>query len=352
MRMGGTDGLLVAIAVWAARTLSGLAVALIVWILVLRARHYRRQARVDRLRAVWEPLLAEAIEEVPGELPAVDPADTFHFLLLWSYVQESVLDVASARLNALASGVGMGGLSLQLLRDGSTQERLVALTALGHLRDYRGWDEIERVTLSDDVVLSLCAARALLRIDAYRAANTLMPLIVQRTDWPSALIASMLEEAGPDVVSVPVTTAIATAPADALPRMVRFLELVHTDVAAPVVRQLIATSADANVLAACLRAFADPEHLDVVRRLLEDPRAPVRLNAAVTLGRLGTDVDRGPLTRALGDAEWWVRYRAARALASLPTVDTADLHDIADHHPDRYARDMVAQVIAEEELAC
>jgi len=344
-------GVVAVAALWAGRALLALVVILIAWILLQRGRYYRRHARAERLRATWQPLLAEAIEELPAVLPAVHAADAYNFLLLWNYLQESVRDVATERLNELACAIGMGDASLRLVREGRLQERLVALTALGHLREYRAWDDVEQLTLSDDVVLSLCAAKALLRIDAGRAAATLMPLILRRRDWPPALIASMLEEAGPDAVSVPIATAVSAAPPQHLPHIVRFLELVHTEVAAPVVRLLLATSDDANVLAACLRVCTDPDDLDIVRRLLDDPRQPVRLNAAITLGRLGTDEDRAPLTRALGDPEWWVRYRAARALASLPTVDAAALSEIAHRHPDRYARDMVTQVIAEEALS-
>jgi len=344
-------GVVAVAALWAGRVLLVLVVILIAWILLLRGRSFRRHARAERLRVTWQPLLAEAVEEVPAVLPAVDAADAYSFLLLWNYMQESVRDAATERLNELACAIGMDDIALQRVRHGNVQERLVALTALGHLRGYRAWDDVERLTLMDDVVLSLCAAKALFRIDVGRAAGTLMPLILQRRDWPPALIASMLEEAGPDAVSIPIATAVSAAPVQHLPHIVRFLELVHADVAAPVVRRLLETSDDANVLAVCLRVCTDPDDLDTVRRLLDDPRQPVRLNAAITLGRLGTDEDRIPLTRALGDPEWWVRYRAARALASLPTVDATALDEIAHRHPDRYARDMVTQVIAEEALS-
>ncbi len=337
-------------ALWASEILFVLAILLILWILFLRVRYARRHERAERIGSTWEPLRAQAVDAVPAELPPVDVRDTHSFLLLWNYMQEIVRDEARQRLNDLACRLGIGDASLDMLCTGTVQQRLVALTTLGHLRDHRAWDELEQVVLAEDPVLSLCAAKALLRIDPARAANTLMPLVTRRADWPPALIASMLEEAGPDAMSVPIAFAVSVAPEHRMGVMVRYLELVHADVAAPLVRQLLRRSTDADVLASCLRVLSDPQDLDIVRDLLGDERQPVRLHAAVALGRLGDDTDRALLVRAIGDREWWVRYRAAQALARLPSVDAEVLDEIALGHPDRYARDMVTQVLAEEAL--
>jgi hypothetical protein len=52
----------------------------------------------------------------------------------------------------------------------------------------------------------------------------------------------------------------------------------------------------------------------------------------------------------LGDSQWWVRYRAARALAHLPWMDDERLRHIKGTLTDRYARDILHQVMAELEL--
>ena len=56
------------------------------------------------------------------------------------------------------------------------------------------------------------------------------------------------------------------------------------------------------------------------------------------------------LRAALSDPEWWVRYRAAQALMSLPFLSEAELDELR-HGDDRYAADMMAQVAAEKEAA-
>jgi hypothetical protein len=52
--------------------------------------------------------------------------------------------------------------------------------------------------------------------------------------------------------------------------------------------------------------------------------------------------------RLLADREWWVRYRAAQALVELPWLKRADLEALHATLDDRYAADMLAQVMAEQ----
>jgi hypothetical protein len=49
--------------------------------------------------------------------------------------------------------------------------------------------------------------------------------------------------------------------------------------------------------------------------------------------------------------KYWIRLRAAEALAKLPTMTTSRLIAIHDVQRDRYARDILQEVIAQEEVA-
>ncbi|MGH7500334.1 MAG: HEAT repeat domain-containing protein [Longimicrobiales bacterium] len=351
MIAGSGDALVARVAWWMSVVMLVLIAILVMWILNLRGRNAAVQQRHDGLRETWRTLLARAIDDVPVELPAVSAEDAGAFLLLWTHLQESVRAEAKNRLNEVARRVGMDAMARRLAHEGDVRERLIGLTALGHLRDESMWDDLLALSLDRDPAISMAAAKALFRIDAPRAAHMLVPMMLTRDDWPRALVASMLEEAGADVISKPLADAVAAAAPDRAPRIIRFLELAHSEVAVPVVRRMIQKSDHPDVVASCLRVFAAPADLDVVRGLLDDPRLPVRLNAAITLGRLGTEDDRALLTRTLADADWWVRYRSAHALAQLPSVAARDLHELALAHPDPFARDMLAQVIAEREIA-
>jgi hypothetical protein len=335
-----------------ARVIALLLALLLAQILGLRALLAWRRRHVLRFRAVWEPLLAMAVETFPPRLPPLQRRDVPNFLLIWNFLQESLRDRAKERLNRVARRLGVDRWVVRLVHRRDIRQRLIALTAVGHLRDPSLWHELAAIAGRGETVLSLCAARALLRIDAARAAHVVVPLCERRPDWPAASLASMLGEAGPDAISDVLATAADRAQGAIAPRLIRLLELAHPEVAAPVIRRILERNDDVEVVTACLRVVQDPALLDVVRGRLSDPRWQVRLQAAQALGRMGTPRDERYLVRALEDPAWWVRYRAARALAALPSIDLHKLHQLSDSIEDRYGRDILRQVIAERELAC
>jgi HEAT repeat protein len=57
--------------------------------------------------------------------------------------------------------------------------------------------------------------------------------------------------------------------------------------------------------------------------------------------------DAGRLEKLLADEEWWVRYRAAKALVRLAGVTAAELEQIRARVHDGQARDILDQAIAE-----
>ena len=56
------------------------------------------------------------------------------------------------------------------------------------------------------------------------------------------------------------------------------------------------------------------------------------------------------LTERLGDPSWWVRKGASETLAAMGPVGEEALFAAAQTHPDRFARDMAAQVIVDSGL--
>jgi HEAT repeat protein len=75
------------------------------------------------------------------------------------------------------------------------------------------------------------------------------------------------------------------------------------------------------------------------------------VQAAKALGRIGGRADVERLVALLADREWWVRYRAAQALVELPWLKRADLDALRASLEDRFAADMLAQVMAEQDAA-
>jgi HEAT repeat protein len=77
----------------------------------------------------------------------------------------------------------------------------------------------------------------------------------------------------------------------------------------------------------------------------------VRLQAAKALGRIGEHTDVNRLVPLLGDKEWWVRYRSAQALLGMSFFSLTEAEMLRTNLSDRFARDMLAQAIAERDAS-
>ncbi|NDY41620.1 HEAT repeat domain-containing protein [Dissulfurirhabdus thermomarina] len=321
--------------------------ALLVQILVL---HWRRGIRARRRRIVedrWRPVLLKALYGIPDRPPPLAAGEARPVLRLWTRMHASVRGAARDRLVRLAREVGAPDRARALFRSRRLRDRLLATTALGRMRSLDDWDEVARLLGHRHAILALTAARALIHMDAERAVEILVPLLVERDDWYPFRGLALLRAAGPGVVSRPLAGALESASWRGRLRLLRYLEAADPSVAAGAARPIARTTRNPAVLAACLRLLKTPEDLDLVRRHLEHPAWEVRVRAAVALGRLGTEADVPRLEALLSDREWWVRYRAAQALAAMPFVDRARLEAIRRRHPDPFARDILGQVAAE-----
>jgi HEAT repeat protein len=315
-------------------------------IIRLRVALRRRERRTAQALARWRPVLNAAIVgETPDELPRLSDAERPHFIKLWVHLQASLRGEASLALNAVARRLGVVHDARAMLARGPRTDRLLAALLLGHLRDRKSWDTLRDLANSPDVTLSLSALWALVRIDPHAAAGYLTPLFVERDDWAMSHVAGILKEAGAPVAGVLANLLPALPPAR-LPRAMRVAEALHIDLPADVLAAALA-SADLELVTAALRVVATPALLDQVRGLLAHADWQVRVLAAKALGRIGDASDVGRLTALLADREWWVRYRAAQAIVDLPWLARAELDALHAALTDRFAGDILAQVIAE-----
>jgi len=335
-------------ALWAGAAVAALSVLLVLAIFVLRAALVWRNRRQARFLARWRPLLMESLVVPPRNLPALRGGDVLDCLLLWNHLQGSVRGDARERLNGFARAAGLDRAARRLLTRHGSRRRLLAIVTLGQLGEQDVRPVLRRLAEAAHPVLSLTAARALVQIDREAAVPMLMPAFAARTDWPVNRVAAILREAGADVISKPLLDVLAASNPEQGARLLGFFELAHPPVVMPAVCALLARrDTDDRLLGAALRALKDPQALPSVRALTLHPRWHIRMEAAKALGRLGLPEDLPRLERLLADPQWWVRYRTAQAIARLPFVRRADLEVMRDRQPDRYARDILAHVLAE-----
>ena len=352
------------VAQWVGIASLALALLLSAVVLMLRAQLLLRERRHRKFLSFWQPILMNAVEVASSDVPQLSRRDLSNFLMLWNHLHEFLLDESKDHLNQIAYALSIDQAALKMLRRGNLRERLMAIVTLGHLREQAAWDDLSQTTEGDDPFVSLAAARALVMIDARKAVPQLIPLLTSRGDWTAARVASVLQTAGADVISDPIARAAiafsreqATTGADhqaesinQAARLVQYLELAHDTSALPAAHAIAESSHDPEVLAGCLQLLSREEDLGIIRECLSHEDWQVRVHAAAALGRVGEAEDEARLITLLSDKEWWVRYRAAQALSQLPSMRGPRLAVIQTEQSTPFARDMLAQVIAEIEL--
>lgn len=342
-----------AVVFWIGLAVIAASVLMLVLILLLRAGQILKQRREQHFIAQWQPLLAECVYRAPEILPPIPRAMQYAFLKLWTYYLESLGGAARRNLVQLANAAGVHAIVRDMILQTDLRKRLIAVVALGHLGDKTRWHHLRMLVADPSPILSLAAARALLEIDTSATLAWLITVIAAREDWPMAKVVSMLKTVGPDRLTLPLiaATKAAAAAEDSVrqvPRLLRLMEVGHSERAAPVVSDILRQASDPEIIAAALRLAQDPRELPMLRDFARHGSWIVRINAVRALSRIGMPEDLKLLTDMLSDDHWWVRYHAARALIALPFTTIKELDMIRAVLPDRYAADMLAEAIAED----
>lgn len=327
-------------------------VGLTLQVLAMRLSGARSEARRRDLRARWRPVLLRA---AAGEDELVDAQplrrdEALEVLLLWNQLQDSLRGSAHEGLNRLASRMGAYVIARRWAASRRPPLQVLGVMTLGHFGRPVDWPLLLAALGDPRSYLSLAAARALLQIDARAAVAPVLDQYMARNDWSVARVGTLLRDAGGEAVGPAlVERLLAGTPAQQL----KLLPLAHlaTDTyGGPVVQQVLERASDPGVLGLALQLVQGQVSLERARALLGHPDWEVRAQAALALGRVGQPIDRARLIALLSDREWWVRFRAAQALVTMPGIEVRTLRVLHAALEDRYARDMLTQVMAEREI--
>lgn len=317
---------------------------LLVCTAAVRVAGSARSARDRRLTDLWTPFFLGIAPEPPAPRP--HRRDRRAVLALWNRVRSAMRGEATRPLVARARQAHLHDVALSLLKSRRADDRLNAVAAVGTMGLPSALGPLERFARrsTSSITLRSEAARSMLRLHAVRSLPTVLELLRTQPDWHPALIASVLEEAEPDAAALGVVNEAGGAEwrgdIEMASRFLRVLPAVASDACLPGVRNLLDNTDSADVQAACLSViahFADRRDARNVRRYLHSPVWFVRVQAATALGMVGTLDDEPALTALLADSEWWVRQRAAEALARLAGMAGLAPDDLAivfEHHPE------------------
>jgi len=340
-------------AIWVTIASLGASLLLLAYTLELRLHRRLRERRRARVVAHWRERIAAAVTGADARLesverrPALPRRERREFLRLWNYTRNMIEGEAAERLIALAHRLDLPAFVREQAGHAQLGTRLMAIQALGHLRDAGSFERILADTDDENPLVSITAAEALVEIDPARAVNALMPKIVARRDWPRTHVFRMLQKAGSAVVGEPLYRCIRTAADGDAAYMLTFVELAEFDVRDAIAAELLRSRTEPELVSAALKAASGYGSVPGLDDLVSHPAWYVRMQVARLIGRMGRAEDADRLETLLADPEWWVRYRAARALVRLPALDRAEVLRIRERQQDPYARDILDHVIAE-----
>lgn len=341
-------------ALWSTIVAIGSAIVLFIYTLGMRAATTIAARRRVPLLARWRRIFASAVVTDATvtwkALPAIRRNQIIEILEEWNLTRTTVSGSATDNLVSLGVHLGFPDIARRMLRKRQLQTKLLAVQTLGHLRDERSWLAIADAVQSPNSTLSVTAAAALVDIDAPRALRSLVPLIAIRRDWLQTRVAMFLRTAGSEAISEPLCRAIRSGSPKSQVYLMKFAPLMETAVADAIADDLVKNSQDPGVLGAALELLTGYGGLPRIDELARHEAWFVRLRVAQILGRAGLTEHLPLLERLLEDPEWWVRYRAAQSIASLPFLGPNALHRLQQRQTDDFARDILAQALAEASL--
>jgi hypothetical protein len=345
---------LIAAVYWTTFVAAATTLALFAHTLALRFATMAAARRRLEVKARWREIFADAMlsaTQARGRsLPRYARRECLDLLEEWNHARESVEGEAAGNLIVLGERLGFNEIAASMLGTHRLSNRLLALQTLGHLHDRSEWDDILALLDHPNTALSVTAARALVEIDPDEAVRFVMPQVIARIDWPPVSVSRILTCAGTNLVTQPLCNAILTSDAETAVRMLKYSGSARTETMDQCVEILLREREEPAVLASAMKVMNSGAGLRRIAALTEHGAWYVRMQAAKALGRLGLARDLPLLERLLSDREWWVRYRAAQAIVSLP-LDPGALRALRDRQSDRFAADMMHQALAEAGIA-
>lgn len=327
--------------------IGGLTVSLIAMRL---GRRYAARRR-ERFITQWQTAIFESLVQPDVELPRIAARDWPIFLGYWNRLHLIMRGDASEQLNALARRMGMVPVAMRGLNHPSARSRLMAIMALGHLKEPTAWPALERMLTSRLPVLSLAAARSLMQINPVRALPRVIEVLPRHREWPEDKVLHLLSEAGKEASCRAIAEAALHAPPDDAVMLIHLLTALGATGVEPLLRRLFDAPVSDAVAEAWLEATNDPMDVSRVIAYLSAENWRLRAKACKALSRLAMPGDETHLIARLADPVWWVREHAAQALVDLPFLDGEQLRRMQVHLTDPYAKDMLAQKRAEKALS-
>lgn len=289
-----------------------------------RDRHLAARRRLTPLLLAGEQINPELFRRVPDHVIADLSLD----------LMQLVRGPERAAFIASATQLGVPERLARRMRAGAARDRMKALQGLAQFDDMSARDALRRALGDRDRNIRLAAAQALAdKGEAFELIDLVEQLELgtgQSSRLAVSLFASIArsrpQEISALVLQLNQNSEVRVAAVEALAETGDF-SLV------PVIADLALAARDgAEELPRYIHAlgqFGHPSGAQAVRLALSSGSLAARAAAAQAAGRIGMIDAADALAAMLGDAEWWVRFRAAEALVAIGAPGIARLRTAA-----------------------
>jgi HEAT repeats len=339
-------------------TIALMAFVILALLLLKRRRMQQRQKDLD-FDQHWQGLMISTALGDATTLPAFSPLskdDQWRLLKLWIRMQMMLEGAARDRLRVLGQELNLHAVALHYFHSHRRPEQLLSLMCLGFLKDNSVWHEIEQMLHDKSRSISMHAAWALLALDGEKAAAHALEVLMDRSEGDlvqaSSLFkpfAGLLHQAWHQEFIHLNHLQSQEGRSQSLVRLLRIAIALEMPIDDQLLLPLLSTDTDIEELLAALKLVNTTTSISVICEQASNPNWQVRTQVASALGRLGSIHELPVLEKLITDSQWWVRYRAAQAIIHSQWLTDQELLVRAANWTDRFAKDMIQQVIAERQ---
>lgn len=295
--------------------------------LLMRHRRLHNQAHAERVETEWRHFCFQALmNDLPDTLPSMKQRDLTDVVEIWLHTFDRVRGADAAKgLVKLGESLNFSERLLPLLKSGDMDEKLLAIMALGQLKERRALPVIRQSLDNSYPLLSLAAMKAYMEI----APEEGLPELMQRIDtpgWPLGRVRHLLHSVPRHLQTHYLSIAAETLSRHQLPHLLVLIFALAPSESSQVAQHCLSRFPDCSRLKiTVLKHTADPRFLPLARTCCTSDLPELRSESLLALGRLGDREEEARLLHHLDNDTWLSQQSAARSLIT-------HIHDISAAH--------------------
>jgi len=345
------------IAFWGTVAMTVCVIIVLAYLVVFRISFLYTRYRRRRVEDAWNDAFRylRAGEE-PLSYPLLPRSDKPVFLEFWLENRKLADTRFAAMLDELAKRVALHHTITDILDPGKVEIlpskvwlQGIAIAAVEFVDRGETREVLLQTSKSDNLylVVQACTVMARLKVKGFEK-EIIQTMFRFPADAPE-IFARVSQAGGSEVLHV-MQPFLDRLPHHSIMNFISLAEESHDETLVPVLLFRLQRTQHQEEIAALLRTlsqFEQPGLREIIVPYLRHENLYVRIQAAKAMGHVGIEADIEALKPLLSESEWWLRYRAARAICRLCDLQWEKLEAIRSKLSDKFARDILQHAYEE-----